>query len=50
MKKTILKLMTVAMLAAVAFGFSTPDEKSVAIGDEPISTAKSIQDPGGGRP
>ncbi|GLI82380.1 hypothetical protein ANABIO32_00660 [Rossellomorea marisflavi] len=50
MKKNILKLMTVAMLAGVAFGFSAPVEKSVAA-DEPTMTPYVIKDPGdGGRP
>jgi hypothetical protein len=48
MKKAILKLMTVAMLAGVAFGFSAP-EKSVA-SDEPLVTPYAAKDPGDGRP
>ncbi|WJV20757.1 hypothetical protein QU593_10105 [Rossellomorea marisflavi] len=49
MKKNILKLMTVAMLAGVAFGFSSPAEKSVAA-DEPLVTPYAAKDPGDVRP
>ncbi|MGD7047021.1 hypothetical protein [Rossellomorea marisflavi] len=49
MKKTILKLMTVAMLAGVAFGFSAPVEKSVASDDYQVAPY-AAKDPGDGRP